>query len=63
MFALLALAGDLGCSAGPTLVGLVSGAAEGGMKSGLAVAAWIPAVLVLGLLRVMCGGRKKEYNQ
>ena len=63
MFALLALAGDLGCSAGPTLVGLVSGAAEGGMKSGLAVAAWIQAVLVLGLLRVMCGGRKKEYNQ
>ncbi|MCH1947974.1 MFS transporter [Enterocloster sp. OA13] len=63
MFALLALAGDLGCSAGPTLVGLVSGAAEGGMKSGLAVAAWIPAVLVLGLLRVMRGGRKKEYNQ
>lgn len=59
MFALLALAGDLGCSAGPTLVGLVSGVAEGGMKSGLAVAAWIPAVLVLGLLRVMRGGREK----
>ena len=63
MFALLALAGDLGCSAGPTLVGLVSGAAEGGMKSGLVVAAWIPAVLVLGLLRVMYGGRKKGYTQ
>ncbi len=31
MFAILALAGDLGCSAGPAVVGLVSGAAEDGM--------------------------------
>ena len=63
MFALLALAGDLGCAAGPGLVGLVSGAAEGGMKAGLAAAAWIPAVLVFGLSAVMHRERKTGYNQ
>lgn len=63
MFALLALAGDLGCAAGPALVGLVSRAAEGGMKAGLAAAAWIPAVLVFGLCWVMYRERKTGYNQ
>ena len=32
MFALLALAGDLGCSAGPSLVGFVSDAADGNLR-------------------------------
>lgn len=36
MYALMALAGDLGCSAGPTTVGLFSGAL-GGLQSGLTV--------------------------
>ncbi len=39
MFALLALAGDLGCSMGPTLVGFVSDAAGGNLKSGILAAA------------------------
>lgn len=47
MFALLALAGDSGCSGGPTLVGLVSGAMDGGLKSGLPFAAVFPTVLVV----------------
>lgn len=44
MFALLALGGDLGCSGGPTLVGLIGGAADS-MKAGLLCA--IVFVLVM----------------
>lgn len=47
MFALLALGGDLGCSGGPTLVGLVGGAA-GSMKAGLLCA------MVFVLIMLVC---------
>ena len=50
MFALLALAGDLGCSTGPTVVGAVSGAAGGDLKSGLTAAIVFPILLIGGLL-------------
>lgn len=49
MFALLALGGDLGCSAGPTVVGLVSDLVGGNMKMGILVAVMFPAVLTLCL--------------
>jgi len=49
MFALLALAGDLGCSSGPTLVGFVSGLAEDNMKLGIFAALVFPLVMVLCL--------------
>ena len=49
MFAILALAGDVGCSAGPTLTGLVADAA-GNMKTGLLTATVFPAILILGML-------------
>lgn len=47
MFALLALAGDSGCSAGPTLVGIMSGAMGGGLKTGLPFAAIFPLLLIV----------------
>lgn len=50
MFALLALAGDLGCSAGPTLVGMVSGIFGGNLKIGLAAAEIFPVVLIASAL-------------
>ena len=50
MFALLALAGDLGCSSGPTLVGFVSDAASGNMKLGILAGIVFPAVMLLSLL-------------
>lgn len=50
MFALLALAGDLGCSVGPSTVGFVSNAAQGNLKAGLLSAAGFPLLLFLGLL-------------
>lgn len=50
MFALMALGGDLGCSSGPTLVGFVTSAAGGDMKTGLMSAMIFPIVMILGLL-------------
>ena len=50
MFALLALAGDLGCSGGPTVVGLVSTAVGGNMKLGILAAIVFPVVLLVCLL-------------
>lgn len=49
MFALLALAGDVGCSVGPTLVGFVSGNASGGLHTGLLFAVLFPALLLIGI--------------
>lgn len=49
MFALLALAGDLGCSAGPSVVGVVSSGVGGELKAGLLAAIGFPVVLVLGI--------------
>jgi len=50
MFCLLALAGDLGCSAGPTLAGMVSSANGDNLQLGMLFAIVFPAVLILGLL-------------
>ena len=45
MFAMLALAGDLGCMGGPTVTGFVSGANGGDLKLGLLFAAIFPLVM------------------
>jgi MFS family permease len=47
MFALLALAGDLGCSSGPTIVGAVADALNGNLKVAILSAIVFPVVLVL----------------
>ena len=60
MFALLALGGDLGCSGGPTLVGMVSNAVDGNLKIGILAAVVFPAVMVLCLLVWM---RKKGTKE
>jgi fucose permease len=49
MFALLALAGDLGCSAGPTVVGMVSGAYNDDLRKGILYAILFPFLLLVGL--------------
>ena len=48
MFAILALAGDVGCAAGPGLVGLVSGGA--GLSAGLMVACIFPVLMLVSAL-------------
>lgn len=50
MFALLALAGDLGCSGGPTLVGFVSSAAADNLKAGILVAIIFPVVMAVEII-------------
>ena len=50
MFALLALAGDLGGSIGPSLVGSVSSIANGDLKTGLLAAVAFPVLLITGLI-------------
>lgn len=49
MFALLALAGDVGCGSGPSVVGLMSEACGGQLKAGLLAAVVFPTVLLLCL--------------
>ena len=52
MYALMALAGDLGCSGGPTLVGMVSDAAGGVLQSGLLAAIVFPVVMLFFTLLI-----------
>ena len=49
MFALLALAGDAGCSLGPAVVGFVSGALNDNLKLGIVSAVIFPVILFTGL--------------
>ena len=49
MFALLALAGDVGCSSGPSLVGAVAQGFHGQLKAGLLAAIVFPVVLSAGV--------------
>ncbi len=49
MFALLALAGDLGCAGGPAAAGAVMSAASGNMRLGIGAAIFFPCLMGLGL--------------
>ncbi|MCI8667296.1 MAG: MFS transporter [Dorea sp.] len=50
MFAFLALAGDLGATVSPTMVGSISNMFGGNLKTGLFVATLFPLILILGLV-------------
>ena len=56
MFALLALGGDIGCSGGPTLVGMVSGALGDDLKMGVLAGVVFPVLLLAGIALL---GRKR----
>lgn len=49
MFAFLALAGDLGCTSGPTVVGMVSQVMGENLKAGLLSAIVFPCLLLVGI--------------
>ena len=51
LFALMALAGDLGCSGGPTVVGMVSSFFGEDLKKGILAAALFPLLLLFGIAR------------
>lgn len=58
LFALMALAGDLGCSGGPTLVGMVSSGLGDDLRKGILTAIVFPVLLVLGI--GVCGRLVKK---
>ncbi len=62
MFALLALAGDLGCSGGPTLVGLVSGRHGDDLKAGILAAVIFPVILLLGIFLLKKNSMEKSKD-
>lgn len=49
LFALLALAGDLGCSSGPTVVGFAASAFGDNLRNGILVGTVFPVLLLAGL--------------
>ena len=60
MFALLALGGDIGCSGGPTLVGMVSGALGDNLKMGVLAGIIFPVLLLTGI--ILCRKAKGERS-
>ena len=50
MFAFLALGGDVGCSGGPTVVGMVSGVLDDDLKKGILAAVLFPLILLIGII-------------
>ena len=59
MFAFLALAGDLGATVSPAMVGGIAEAAGGNLKTGLLFAIFFPVVLILGLVLLVKKQGKK----
>ena len=60
MFAFLALAGDLGATAGPVLVGKVAEVTGENLKNGLFAATVFPVLMTLGLFLLYKHARKKN---
>lgn len=50
MFAFLAVAGDIGCTAGPTLIGWITDAMGGSLNKGLIFSIIFPAIIIISLL-------------
>lgn len=62
MFALLALAGDIGCSGGPTLVGIVSGQFHDDLKIGILAALIFPVLMLAGVRGQHFVNKKSEHQ-
>ena len=60
MFALLAFAGDIGCMAGPAIVGFISGLAGDTLKTGILSAIVFPLLAVFGSALIL---RKKKRGE
>lgn len=63
MFAFLALAGDLGCAMGPTVVGRVAGAGGENLKLGILAAILFPVLLIVGIFISMVNTKKKTAEE
>lgn len=63
MYALMALAGDLGCSSGPTVVGMVANAFGDNLKTGLLVAVIFPVMMLIGITLVRHGKEGEDTKR
>lgn len=63
LFALLALAGDLGGTLGPSLVGLATKSAGNSIQSGILAASVFPALLVISLIGIRCMAKRFKANR
>lgn len=59
MYALMALAGDVGCGSGPTVVGMVANANGGNLKIGIMLAIIFPILILIGI-PMLCGKKNEE---
>lgn len=62
MFALLALGGDIGCSGGPTVVGMVSEALGENLKMGILAGIIFPVLLLGGIFLILHTREKITQN-
>ncbi len=62
MFALLAMAGDMGGSIGPATIGAVTERANNNLQFGMLSASVFPAMLIITLLLVVVQNRKIAHN-
>lgn len=60
LFALLALGGDVGCSLGPTFVGMMSSLAQGSLSVGILAAVTFPVLMLTGCLALPLMLKKKS---
>ncbi|MCR4791770.1 MAG: MFS transporter [Lachnospiraceae bacterium] len=60
LFALLALAGDLGCSGGPAFAGLMASASGGNMRLGIGAAICFPVLMGIGLILIRANSAEKQ---
>ena len=63
MFAFLALAGDLGATVSPVMVGSISETAGGNLKAGLLVAVVFPVILFISLIVLNKTSHKREIKK
>jgi len=59
MYALMALAGDVGCSSGPSVVGFVANANDGNLKKGILCAIIFPILILLTMSLMKKKGEKE----
>ena len=60
MFAAFALAGDMGCTAGPSIVGFVSGAGDNNISRGLLCSVAFPALMIVSLIIMNLHTKRKN---
>ncbi len=62
MFALLAMAGDVGGAVGPGIVGFIAQANGDDLKKGMLAGAVFPLVLILSVIMIKCLHRKEQES-